>query len=78
MLINQALERYPNAMFEVVAVNPTQGNAAEVAIETTKARRNAERVIRTLEQMGLSSNRIELSYDESTAARSNEVHLFLK
>ena len=76
--VNQALERYPNAMFEVVAVNPTQGNAAEVAIETTKARRNAERVIRTLEQMGLSSNRIELSYDESTAARSNEVHLFLK
>lgn len=76
--VNDALERFPNASFEVVAVNPTAGNAAEVAIETTRARRNAERVMRTLEQMGLPSSRVELTYDESDAAASSEVHVFVR
>lgn len=76
--VNEALERYPNARFDLVAVHPAQGNAAEVAIESTRARRNAERVLRTLTQMGVPAENIDLAYDQSNAAASNEVHLFIK
>ncbi len=78
MAVNEALERYPNAKFELVAVNPTQGNAAQVAIESTRARRNAERVLRTLTQMGLGLERIDLSYTDNPEAASNEVHLYIR
>lgn len=78
MAVNEALERYPQARFDLVAVHPTQGNPAEVAIESTKARRNAEKVLRTLTQMGLDINRVDLSYGEDPKATSNEVHLYVK
>jgi len=74
----EALKRYPDARFDLVAVSPTSGNAAEVAIETTRARRDAEKVLRTLTQLGLDTNRIDLSYNESATATSSEVHLFIK
>ena len=78
LAINEALKRYPSARFDLVAVTPTQGNAAQVAIESTKARRNAEKVLRTLTQMGLPQERVDLSYSESAQAAVNEVHLFVK
>jgi len=78
MAVNEALARYPNARFELVAVNPTQGNAAQVAIESTRARRNAERVLRTLTQMGLGLDRIDLSYMDNPDAQTNEVHLYIR
>ncbi len=76
--VNEALERYPNARFDLVAVHSTQGNAAQVAIESTKARRNAEKVLRALTQMGLGMDRIDLSYSESPNITDNEVHVFVK
>lgn len=76
--VNEALERYPNSRFDLIAVHPSQGNAAEVAIESTRARRNAERVLRTLTQMGVPAENIDLSYDQSDLAQSNEVHLYIK
>ncbi len=78
MAVNEALDRYPNARFELVAVNPTQGNAAQVAIESTRARRNAERVLRTLTQMGLPLERVDLSYTDNPQATTNEVHLYIR
>ena len=78
MAVNEALQRYPNANFELVAVHPTEGNAAQVAIESTRARRNAEKVLRTLTQMGLSLERVNLSYTQSPEARTNEVHLYIR
>jgi len=76
--VTEALKRYPDARFDLVAVSPTSGNAAEVAIETTRARRNAEKVLRTLTQLGLDTNRVDLAYNESPSATSSEVHLFVK
>lgn len=76
--VNEAMARYPNAKFELVAVTPSQGNAAQVAIESTRARRNAERVLRTLTQMGLPLDRIDLSYTDDAAAQANEVHLYIR
>lgn len=78
LAVNEALKRYPDARFDLIAVTPTSGNAAEVAIESTKARRNAEKVLRTLTSMGLPQERVDLSYSESPQAASNEVHLFVK
>lgn len=78
LAVNEALKRYPDARFDLIAVTPTTGNAAEVAIESTKARRNAEKVLRTLTAMGLPQDRVDLSYSESGQAASNEVHLFVK
>ncbi|QQG35156.1 MAG: hypothetical protein HYS17_06165 [Micavibrio aeruginosavorus] len=76
--VNEALTRYPNARFELVAVHPNSGNTAAVAIESTRARRNAERVLRTLTEMGLSLDRIDLSYSPSAEATTNEVHLYVR
>lgn len=78
MAVNEALNRFPNARFELVAVHPAAGNAAEVAIESTRARRNAERVMRSLTEMGLDLNRVDLSYTPSTEATTNEVHLYVR
>lgn len=78
MAVNEALARFPNARFELVAVHPAAGNAAEVAIESTRARRNAERVMRSLTEMGLGMDRVDLSYTPSTEATTNEVHLYVR
>lgn len=78
MAVNEALARFPNARFELVAVHPAAGNAAEVAIESTRARRNAERVLRSLTEMGLGMDRVDLSYTPSTEATTNEVHLYVR
>lgn len=76
--VSEALQRYPNARFDLVAVHPTEGNAAKVAIESTRARRNAERVLRSLTQIGLPADRVDLSYAKSEDARVNEVHLYIR
>lgn len=76
--VSQAMERYPAARFELIAVHPAGGNAAKTAIESTKARRNAEKVLRTLTQMGLPLDRIDLSYSPSTEAVSSEVHIYVR
>lgn len=76
--IQNAMSRYPNARFELIAVHPTTGNAAQTAIESTRSRRNAERVLRTLTQMGISMDQVDLSYAPSAEARTSEVHLFLR
>ncbi len=78
LAVNEALARYPNARFELVAVHPNNGNAASVAIESTRARRNAERVLRSLTEMGLTMDRVDLSYSPSAEASTNEVHLYVR
>lgn len=78
MAVNEAIERYPDARFELVAVNPSSGNAAKVAIESTRARRNAEKVLRSLTQMGLSSDKIVLSSLANEQIDKNEVHIYIR
>jgi hypothetical protein len=72
------MEKYPEARFEIVAVHPEEGNAAQVAIETTKSRRNAERVLRSLTQMGLPMDKVDVSYAGSNNADSSEVHIYIR
>ena len=75
--VSKALERRPNATFQLVAVAPSAGGAARVALNSNKARRNAETVMRSLQRMGLPVQRIAVSGRTSRAAASNEVHLYL-
>ena len=75
--VSRSLDRRPNATFQLVAVAPASGGAARVALNSTKARRNAENVMRSLQRMGLPPQRIAVSARTSQAAQSNEVHLYL-
>lgn len=75
--VSRSLDRRPNATFQLVAVAPASGGAARVALNSNKARRNAENVMRSLQRMGLPPQRIAVSARTSQAAQSNEVHLYL-
>lgn len=78
MALSEALDKYPNSRFELVAVHPTVGNAAQVAIESTKSRRNAEKVLRSMTQMGLPMDKLDISYSSSDAVVGNEVHIYIR
>lgn len=75
---SQALEKYPNVSFEVVAVAPAGVNPAQSALATTDSQNNAEAVLRSMSQMGIPGNRVALSSAKSPAARSSEVHIFIR
>lgn len=76
--VSEAKDKYPAAKFEVIAVDPGTGNAAKRAIEAAKAKRNAERVLRSMVQMGVNANEVVLSNASREAARSSEVHVLLR
>jgi len=76
--VSRALERQPSATFDLVAVAPTAGGPARVALNTTQSRRLADGVLRSLVDMGLPTERVAVSGRTSDAARNNEVHLYLR
>ena len=78
MSVSEALEKYPNTQFELVAVSPGMGNPAKLAIESTKARRNAEKVLRNMVQMGVDTNRVQLANFTEDDIQYNEVHLYIR
>jgi hypothetical protein len=75
--VSRTLERQPSATFELVAVAPSTGGAARVALNTNMARRNAENVMRSLLSMGLPESRVHVTAQTSAAAQTNEVHLYV-
>ena len=75
--VSQILERRPNSTFHLVAIAPASGGAARIALNSNKARRNAERVMRSLQRMGLPPQRIAVSAQTSRSAQSNEVRLYI-
>ncbi len=77
-VVSRALERRPNAAFDLVAVAPSVGSAAQVSLATGKSRRNAEGVLRSLTSMGLPADRITLSATNSPSAQVNEVHVYVR
>jgi hypothetical protein len=76
--VSRALERRPNAAFDLVAVTPGGGTPAEVALNSNSARRNAESVLRTLTNMGLPPDRVSLAATTSPSATTTEVHLYVR
>ncbi len=76
--VSQALERRPGTAFELVAVSPDRGTPAQIALLANDARRNAERVMRTLTAMGLPTGQMSLSAGTSNNASTTEVHLYVR
>ena len=74
--VSRALERRPSTTFSLVAVVPNLGGTAKLALNRNKARRNAENVLRSLQRMGLSPQRVSLS-ERTGRSTSTEVHLYL-
>jgi hypothetical protein len=75
-VVNRALEREPNAAFDLVAVTPSKSAGQPSA--ATQARRNAEGVLRSLTSMGLPASRLNLSATSSPDAQSNEVRVYVR
>jgi hypothetical protein len=78
MAMSEALKRYPDAKFEMVAVSPMSGNAAQMAIESAHARRNAESVLSSLNKMGLDVKDMVLRAEQSAQAQTNEVVIMMR
>ncbi len=76
--VSRVLERRPDAIFDLVAVAPSGGGPARVALNSTKSRRLAEDVLRSLVEMGLPPARVAISGKTSGGAKTNEVHLYLR
>lgn len=76
--IAKALERRPQAQFDLISVAANQGSTGQSAINQNQSRRNAEKVLRTLTDMGLPSGRITLSSITSPQASANEVHIYVR
>ncbi len=76
--VNRALQRRPQAGFDLVAVSPMQGSPAGATVAANKAKRSAESVLRALSEMGLPLERVRLSATQSAEAQSNEVHLYVR
>jgi hypothetical protein len=76
--VSQALDKYPAARFDLIAVSNLQGNAAELALSSAEARKNGEAVLRSLQGMGVPMERIRLSAANSKKVLNSEVHLYLQ
>ena len=76
--LSRALERNPDAYFDIVAVAPTGGSPSEVRRAQTQSRRNAEAVMSTVAEMGLPANRLRLSSTTSASVASSEIHVYVR
>ncbi len=76
--VSRVLERRPDAVFDLVAVAPGGGGPARVALNSNKAQRFAEGVLRSLIEMGLPPSRVAMSGKTSPQTKANEVHLYLR
>lgn len=76
--VSQALDSRPGSQFDLVAVAPSGGSPADVAINGSKSKKNAESVLRALLEMGLPADRVGLSASSSAEAITNEVHIYVR
>ncbi|MBT6094057.1 MAG: hypothetical protein HOH04_04195 [Rhodospirillaceae bacterium] len=76
--VSRVLEKRPDAVFDLVAVAPSAGGQARVALNTNKARRQAETVLRSLIEMGLPPSRVAVAARTAATTRTNEVHLYIR
>lgn len=68
--LSRALERRPDATFDLVAVSPTDGNVAA-------ARRDADAVFKSMTNMGLPAERVAMAAMNSASATTPEVHIYV-
>ncbi|MGH6877955.1 MAG: hypothetical protein ACREHV_11360 [Rhizomicrobium sp.] len=76
--ISRGLERKPSTTFKLVAVAPSSGTAAQVAVNSNASKYNAEDVMRSLTNMGLPADRVRLSTATTADVHSNEVRIYVR
>lgn len=76
--VKLVLKRKPQAGFDLVAVASGKGSAAQVTVASNKSKRHAQKVLRSLMDMGLPLQRVRLSAMTSRDTKSNEVHLYVR
>ena len=76
--VSEALNRRPGSVFDVVSIVPQSGAPAQVALNANQARRNGEKVVQTLLEMGLPSDRVSLNSTSSGQVTNNEVHIYVR
>ncbi len=76
--VRRALDRRPDAEFDLVAVTPSSGSPGQVALHSDAAKRNAQSVLRSLTSMGLPATRVTLSATTSANVQSNEVQIYVR
>lgn len=74
--VSAALERRPNAGFDVVAVSPGYGQQARA--NSARGRRNAEQVVRSLANMGLPLDRVSLAATANPNVQVDEVYVYVR
>ncbi|TAN61307.1 MAG: hypothetical protein EPN20_12635 [Magnetospirillum sp.] len=76
--IKSALDRRPNATFNVVAVSPVGSTPGQQALAASTAKRNADSVLRSLTNMNLPASRVNVTSTTSPSATSGEVQVFVR
>lgn len=76
--VSRALDQRPQAAFDVVAVAPQSGDQGQTSLDRSKARRFAERVLRSLNEMGLPPERVSLSATTNPDVNNNQVHIYVR
>lgn len=76
--VSRAVEQRPTAQFDLVAVAPNRGSPAEVSLAGNRSKQYAEQVLRSLTDMGLPGNRVNISSATSGEAFANEVHIYVR
>jgi len=76
--MSRALERKPDAQFDLVAVSPEIGDPAQSELTKNQTKAYAQTVLNSITDMGLPSNRLRLSSASSARASTSEVHLYVR
>ena len=76
--IGTTVDKKPDATFGLVAVAPIGKNEGETRINSSKVKKYAERVLRSLVSFGLPSKKIALSAKTSGDVVVPEVHIFVQ
>jgi hypothetical protein len=76
--VSAALDRRPNAAFDVAAVSPASGSEAQLVADIEAARLHADAVLRSLAGMGLTADRVSITSVVSPEVQDNEVHVFVR
>jgi len=76
--LNNALISPRLNAFDLVAVHPKTGSPAQIVLNSTAARRNAENVMRTLAEQGLPTSRVGMNSMSSATVQANEVRVYVR
>lgn len=76
--VAQALQSRPGSGFAVVAVSPTRGTAAAVQLAQTDAVRHARDVVRSLSDMGVPANHLNMSSSTDPGVGASEVRVYVR